>query len=126
MFNEIRILASTVNCHTENDVLIIGVGDDPVSPNSYLIISRLDDGDIDESIGIQTHLSEMEVSNAISDISLSEHELVVKIKENKSTEVNSSRVVILLDNCTADLKSLVKYVNKIFYGSAANIEMKIK
>ncbi|CAI2112032.1 Uncharacterised protein [Serratia fonticola] len=126
MFNEIRFLASTVNCYTENDVLIIGAGDDPVSPNSYLIISRLDDGDIDESIGIQTHLSEMEVSNAISDIFLSEHELVVKIKENKSTEVNTSRMVVLLDNSTTDLKSLEKYVNKIFSGSTANIEIKIK
>ncbi|WP_218057365.1 hypothetical protein, partial [Gilliamella sp. Fer1-1] len=51
---EVRFLATTVNCYTEDEVLIIGTGNDPVSPNHYLILSRFDDGEVDKSIGIQT------------------------------------------------------------------------
>ena len=47
MDNIYTFKASIVNCYTENDVVVIGVGDDPTSPQNYLILSRFDDGEVD-------------------------------------------------------------------------------
>ena len=59
--NEMIFLASIIECYTENDVLIIGAGDDEFYPDNYIVVSRFDDGDVDGSIGIQTNISEVEV-----------------------------------------------------------------
>lgn len=63
MQQEARFFATTINRYTENDVLIIGIGNHPTSPDRYLIILRFDDGEIDDSIAIQTNKSTMEVTN---------------------------------------------------------------
>ncbi|EPJ3766693.1 hypothetical protein NPI25_004190, partial [Providencia stuartii] len=77
MDNIYTFKASIVNCYTENDVVVIGVGDDPTSPQNYLILSRFDDGEVDDSIGIQTSLSEREYSNAIDKIILRKYTLKI-------------------------------------------------
>ncbi len=41
MNNQIIFKASIANCYTENDVVIIGIGDDPITPKNYLIISEI-------------------------------------------------------------------------------------
>ncbi|CND26665.1 hypothetical protein [Yersinia pseudotuberculosis] len=123
MTNKLEILATTVNCYTENDVLIIGFGNDAVSPDNYIIISRFDDGDIDDSIGIQTHLSEMEVSNAIKAIGLNENECVIEIKDTREKQVGFAVVVIKFKGASADYKSLVRYVNAVFSGSSIKVQV---
>jgi hypothetical protein len=54
---EVRFLSTTVNYYTEDEVLLVGIGNNPVSPDHYLILSRLDNGEVNKSIGIQTHLT---------------------------------------------------------------------
>jgi|GEM_PF-4773168 len=120
----IEFTASTVSCYTENDVLTIGVGDDPVSPKNYIIISRLDDGgSVDDSIGIQTHLSEAEVSDAIKEIYLSLDKLIIKIEDRKKDDVHASEIVALLPRDDPGFDQLKKYVHEIFYGSSVHINV---
>lgn len=45
-----KTLATTANCYTANVLLIIDLGNDAISPDNYIIISRFDGGDIDDSI----------------------------------------------------------------------------
>ena len=80
MIKEITFFGTAINCYTENDVLIIGIGNDKVSPNQYLIISKLDEDEIGESIGIQTYLSDIEVVNAIDSLILKFDYLIINIK----------------------------------------------
>lgn len=125
MSNEIRFIGSAVNCYTENDVIIIGVGDDSISPRNYIVISRFDDGEIDNSIGIQTHLSEIEIPNAIEKVALCINNLVVTIRPKKEHEVNASIIDITLSDNGIDYSLLKKYLHDIFHGSSTNLIISI-
>lgn len=92
MIKEITFLATVINCYTENDVLIIGIGNDKVLPNHYLIISKLDENEIGESIGIQTYLSDIEVANAIDSLVLKFNYLIINIKKIKKTKSVHARL----------------------------------
>lgn len=110
-----------VNCYTEDDVLVMGIGDDPTEPENYLIISRFDDGEIDDSIGIQTHLSEMETSNAIEKVILNRTNFIVDIKAGKEEKVNASRIVVTLNNDNINYSLFESYLNDVFSGSSVDL-----
>lgn len=121
MSNEVKFTASVVNYYTEDDVLVMGIGDDPTEPENYLIISRFDDGEIDDSIGIQTHLSEMETSNAIEKVILNRTNFIVDIKAGKEEKVNASRIVVTLNNDNINYSLFESYLNDVFSGSSVDL-----
>lgn len=84
MIEEITFTATEVNCYVEDDVTIIGIGDDAVSPDHFIIISRFDeeDEDIDNSIGLMTHLSDVEAINTLEKITLDRKNIVLALKNN--------------------------------------------
>ncbi|MDS1774093.1 hypothetical protein QX226_22555 [Vibrio vulnificus] len=125
--NEIIFLASIIECYTENDVLIIGVGDDKFDPENYIVVSRFDDGDVDDSIGIQTHLSEIEVPNAIMKVCLRKNKVVFFIKESKIQKVQVSKIEIdFTDESKVDISSLEKYIHDIFVHSSTVVDIDLK
>lgn len=84
MTEEITFTATEVNCYVEDDVTIIGIGDDAVSPDHFIILSRFDeeDEDIDNSIGLMTHLSDVEAINTLEKITLDRKNIVLALKNN--------------------------------------------
>nr|WP_306463351.1 hypothetical protein [Providencia stuartii] len=121
MDNIYTFKASIVNCYTENDVVVIGVGDDPTSPQNYLILSRFDDGEVDDSIGIQTSLSEREYSNAIDKITLEKNTLKIEIKTDKIKDVRFSNILVYLNADHLNYSTLKEYIDTIFHDSSATV-----
>lgn len=78
-----RFTANTIECFTENDVLTIALADDPVEPDNFIIITRLDEEDnisVDDGIGLSTPDSDYEIIGAIIAIALTENDLQLQIK----------------------------------------------
>lgn len=123
MIKEITFLGTVINCYTENDVLIIGIGNDKISSNQYLIISKLDEDEIGESIGIQTYLSDIEIVNAIDSLVLKFNYLIINIKRNKENEVGARKIIVKFKDI--DLVLLAKYINDIFLNSSVTIEIEL-
>ena len=123
MIKEITFFGTAINCYTENDVLIIGIGNDKVSPNQYLIISKLDEDEIGESIGIQTYLSDIEIVNAIDSLVLKFNYLIINIKRNKENEVGARKIIVKFKDI--DLVLLAKYINDIFLNSSVTLEIDV-
>ncbi|MDN0006050.1 hypothetical protein QVM88_06550 [Providencia stuartii] len=121
MDNIYTFKASIVNCYTENDVVVIGVGDAPTSPQNYLILSRFDDGEVDDSIGIQTSLSEREYSNAIDKITLEKNTLKIEIKTDKIKDVRFSNILVYLNADHLNYSTLKEYIDTIFHDSSATV-----
>lgn len=121
MIKEITFLGTVINCYTENDILIIGIGNDKISPNQYLIISKLEEDEIGESIGIQTYLSDIEIVNAIDSLVLKFNYLIINIKRNKENEVGARKIIVKFRDI--DLVLLAKYINDIFLNSSATMEI---
>lgn len=114
-----KIKASFINCYIENEVTIIGISDNPINPQNYLIISRFDDNnDIDNSIEIQTHLSEQKFSNVISKIIINKTTLNINIKPNKIKEVEFSNILVSFSSNKINYILLKQYINNIFYTSS--------
>lgn len=55
MSNVKSLIAACINCYKENDVLIIGIGDDDYAPKNFIIIGRFDEDElpVNECIGFQ-------------------------------------------------------------------------
>lgn len=123
MIKEITFLGTVINCYTENDVLIIGIGNDKISPNQYLIISKLNEDEIGESIGIQTYLSDIEIVNAIDSLVLKFNYLIINIKRNKENGVGARKIIVKFKDI--DLVLLAKYINDIFLNSSVTIEIEL-
>lgn len=123
MIKEITFFGTVINCYTENDVLIIGIGNDKISPNQYLIISKLDEDEIGESIGIQTYLSDIEIVNAIDSLVLKFNYLIINIKRNKENEVGARKIIVKFKDI--DLVLLAKYINDIFLNSLVTLEIDV-
>ena len=123
MIKESPFLGTVINCYTENDVLIIGIGNDKISPNQYLIISKLNEDEIGESIGIQTYLSDIEIVNAIDSLVLKFNYLIINIKRNKENEVGARKIIVKFKDI--DLVLLAKYINDIFLNSSVTIEIEL-
>lgn len=123
MEQEARFFATIINCYTENDVLMIGIGNHPTSLDRYLIISRFDDGEIDDSIAIQTNKSTMEVANAINYLLLEKNALTVEIKADKQHLVGEQKLIA--EFVDQDIPLLEKYIKNIFLGSSVNISIEI-
>lgn len=123
MKKESRFFATIINCYTENDVLIVGIGNHPISPDRYLIISRFDDGVIDDAIGIQTNNSTMEVANAISNLFLRKNSLTVEIKADKQHLVGEQRLTAEFTD--QNIALLTEYIKKIFLDSSVNLSIDV-
>lgn len=123
--NEIKFLATNINCYTEDQVLIIGISNDLIFPNNYLILSRFDEdededeGDVDESIGIQTHLTEIEVAKAVKSIVLKKNTLTIEINKHKTEQIQAKKIIIEFNELDNTL--LIKYINDIFSDSSATV-----
>lgn len=123
MKKESCFFATTINCYTENDVLIVGIGNHPISPDRYLIISRFDDGEIDDAIGIQTNNSTMEVANAISNLFLQKNSLTVEIKADKQHLVGEQRLTAEFTD--QNIALLTEYIKNIFLDSSVNLSIDV-
>ncbi|MFQ0999164.1 hypothetical protein [Gilliamella sp. BG6] len=119
-------MATNINCYTEDQVLIIGISNDLIFPNNYLILSRfdedegdVDEGDVDESIGIQTHLTEIEVAKAVKSIVLKKNTLTIEINKHKTEQIQAKKIIIEFNELDNTL--LIKYINDIFSDSSATV-----
>lgn len=112
--------AIEVNCYTEIDVTVIGIGDDPDTPDNFIILSRFDeDEDIDNSIGLMTHLSDVELINSIKRIELERQKIVFHLKPNEQNkEVAISIDLDIDDNHFAHLH---EYLLLILQGSSIQL-----
>ncbi len=116
MIEEIRFTATEVNCYVEDDVTIIGIGDDAVSPDHFIILSRFDeeDEDIDNSIGLITHLSDIEAINSLEKIILERKEIIFALKNNMI-------ITIYLDIEDNHFVQLNDYLQQILQGSSIKL-----
>ncbi|EBP4342231.1 hypothetical protein UK30_10280 [Salmonella enterica] len=121
----INFSANFANCYTEYNVPIIGIGDDPEEPEHYIIISQFIDKDesIDETIGLQGHFFDGEVSNAIKKIELKREQILIDIKEDKIKKTGTSRVDINLHITKEQFALLISYIQDIFSQSNTLIKM---
>ncbi len=116
MTEEIMFTATEVNCYVEDDVTIIGIGDDAVSPDHFIILSRFDeeDEDIDNSIGLMTHLSDIEAINTLEKITLDRKNIVLVLKNNVV-------ITIHLDIENNQFAQLNDYLLQILQGSSIKL-----
>ncbi len=116
MTEEITFTATEVNCYVEDDVTIIGIGDDAVSPDHFIILSRFDeeDEDIDNSIGLMTHLSDIEAINTLEKITLDRKNIVLVLKNNVV-------ITIHLDIENNHFAQLNDYLLQILQGSSIKL-----
>ncbi len=116
MTEEITFTATEVNCYVEDDVTIIGIGDDAVSPDHYIILSRFDeeDEDIDNSIGLMTHLSDIEAINTLEKITLDRKNIILALKNNVV-------ITIHLDIEDNHFVQLNDYLQQILQGSSIKL-----
>ncbi|EEG83353.1 hypothetical protein PROPEN_04117 [Proteus penneri ATCC 35198] len=114
MIEEIRFTATEVNCYVEDDVTIIGIGDDVVSPDHFIILSRFDEEDIDNSIGLMTHLSDIEAINTLVKITLDRKNITLTLKNNVV-------ITIYLDIEDNHFIQLNDYLQQILQGSSIKL-----
>lgn len=116
MTEEITFTATEVNCYVEDDVTIIGIGDDTVSPDHFIILSRFDeeDEDIDNSIGLMTHLSDIEAINTLEKITLDRKNIILALKDNVV-------ITIHLDIEDNHFVQLNDYLQQILQGSSIKL-----
>lgn len=116
MTEEITFTATEVNCYVEDDVTIIGIGDDAVSPDHFIILSRFDeeDEDIDNSIGLMTHLSDIEAINTLEKITLDRKNIILALKNNVV-------ITIHLDIEDNHFVQLNDYLQRILQGSSIKL-----
>lgn len=116
MTEEITFTATEVNCYVEDDVTIIGIGDDAVSPDHFIILSRFDeeDEDIDNSIGLMTHLSDIEAINTLEKITLDRKNIILALKNNVV-------ITIHLDVEDNHFVQLNDYLQQILQGSSIKL-----
>jgi len=123
MSNQISFHSSTVRAYTEDDVDVIGFGDDDESPNNYIIISRYDEPDADdlprdEMIGIQTSESNYEVSSAIANIELQRNHISILIKDENAGEVGAKQLTTDFNISDEEFTHLKKYIESLVLGSS--------
>ncbi len=116
MTEEITFTATEVNCYVEDDVIIIGIGDDAISPDHFIILSRFDeeDEDIDNSIGLMTHLSDIEAINTLEKITLDRKNIILALKD-------SVVITIHLDVEDNHFVQLNDYLQQILQGSSIKL-----
>lgn len=116
MTEDITFTATEVNCYVEDDVTIIGIGDDAVSPDHFIILSRFDeeDEDIDNSIGLMTHLSDIEAINTVEKITLDRKNITLVLKNNVV-------ITICLDIEDTHFVQLNDYLQQILQGSSIKL-----
>lgn len=116
MTEEVTFTATEINCYVEDDVTIIGIGDDAVSPDHFIILSRFDeeDEDIDNSIGLMTHLSDIEAINTLEKITLDRKNITLALKNNVV-------ITIHLDIEDNHFTQLNDYLQQILQGSSIKL-----
>ncbi|WP_312690962.1 Imm10 family immunity protein [Kosakonia sp.] len=76
--------ATRIHYTEEDDVYILGVGDDDEEPEHFFIISRFDEEDepVDKCIGFQSDATEYELTAAIASIVLSNKSVTVTLTDS--------------------------------------------
>ncbi|WET42265.1 hypothetical protein [Citrobacter enshiensis] len=126
MISTIKFSANFVSCYTEHNVPVIGIGDDPEEPKHYIIISQFIDKNesFDDSIGLQGHFFESEISNAIKKIQINKSHLIIDIKEGKGQKIGIDKIHIDLYIANEEFEQLYQYIIDIFDKSTTIIELK--
>jgi hypothetical protein len=124
---EIEFFAETVRCYTENEVLIIGLGDQGETPANFVIVTRFDETEDvegnDDAIGVQTNLSEREYSGVVNKITLTKNIFEILIKKYKIDEIEISRIKIGFDYSKIDSGKLIEYLHGIFDRSSVVLDI---
>lgn len=121
MNSKISINATAINCYDENGITVVGVEDNIKLLKKYLIISRFNDEKIDDSIGVLTHLCEIEFHNAIARVTLSRNFFNIDIDQKRVKEVGVSSIEVALFCSDMNYELLKEYLNKIFTGSSTKL-----
>lgn len=124
MSNVKILIAACINCYEENDVLIIGIGDDTHDPKNFIIIGRFDEDElpVNECIGFHSESTEYELTDSIRSVQLTEDKLVIVLNEDavKMIDIREYQVVI---PAAKDSKSLGKYLMEVFDGSDVPLQL---
>ncbi|HID3221815.1 TPA: hypothetical protein ACXGFD_002891 [Enterobacter cloacae] len=124
MSNVKSLIAACINCYEENDVLIIGIGDDTHDPKNFIIIGRFDEDElpVNECIGFHSESTEYELTDSIRSVQLTEDKLVIVLNEDavKMIDIREYQVVI---PAAKDSKSLGKYLMEVFDGSDVPLQL---
>lgn len=122
-YGEVEFYARAINCFEEDGVKVIGVGSGSSDPDAFIIISRFDEGSVDESIGIQTHLTDYEVPGAIKELSLDGDFFIIYINDRSQSSLKASSIRISLAEITDgfSIVQLEKSILDVFSGSSAQI-----
>ncbi|MFX2608698.1 hypothetical protein [Enterobacter mori] len=124
MSNVKNIIAASINCYEENDVLTVGIGDDNHDPKNFIIIGRFDEDElpVNECIGFQSESTEYELTDSIRSVQLTEDKLVIVLNEDavKMIGIREYHVVIPAGK---DSKSLGKCLREVFEGSDVPLQL---
>ncbi|HCT7900766.1 TPA: hypothetical protein OT849_004868 [Enterobacter cloacae] len=94
MSNVKSLIAACINCYKENDVLIIGIGDDDYAPKNFIIIGHFDEDElpVNECIGFQSESTEYELTDSISSVQLTEDKLVIVLNDDAAKKLASGNI----------------------------------
>ncbi|MCD8176924.1 MAG: hypothetical protein LUE98_05660 [Tannerellaceae bacterium] len=113
--NDFTFYASTINCVTDCEVLIIGIGDDDIEPENYIILSYLD-GD-EDGVDIESSRSVRHQYDAIESIEIKDRVITLVIKEDKIEIVGFRTAIIEYNPEEIDEVNFFLYLNQIFTDS---------
>lgn len=114
--------ASVVRCYVEDDVAVIGLSDDNVTPGNYVILTRmLEDESEQDGVGIQTSRSTHEFSNAITRIELRQQELSIFVNQECAAGVGGAVISVNLSTAELDHAVLVKFLHQLLDGSPVSL-----
>ncbi|PFH20314.1 MULTISPECIES: hypothetical protein [Burkholderia] len=119
--NVLKFSASVVSCYMEGEASVIGIGDDKNFPENYIIITRFDDGGVDESIGVSTNRSDGEVSGSVMAVSLNKYFFDVFIRPDREADIGASHILVDLSSAEFDFHIFSDYLCNIFLGSSAKL-----
>ena len=111
-----EFFAHVVKCYVENDVSTIGFSDNNEKPENYVIITRLDEDDLepDDAVGIQTSLSGQEYTRSISKIDLKRENIEIYLNKDGMEKIGFKKIIIRFDEKNANIGQLIEYINNIF------------
>lgn len=116
--------AVCVNCYEEDDVLIIGVGDDTHDPKNFVIIGRFDEDEtpVNQCIGFQSDTTDYEIADAIKSVHLSVKELVIVLNDDAAKEVGIKEYHVTIST-EKDTTLLKQYLGDVFDSSDVALQL---
>lgn len=120
----IEFTAACVNCYKEDDVLIIGAGDDEHEPKNFVIIGRFDEDElsVNECIGFQSEATECEIADAIQSVQLRTNELEIVLNDSAANNLGVKEYHAAIST-VKDAELLKQYLREIFDGSDVVLQL---